>query len=145
MQSKMKKIVVESLEQLPVAAEQVISFLNENGRRFMTLKGQMGAGKTTLVNELIKRLGVEEEGSSPTFSIVNEYFSVTYGTIYHFDFYRIEDESEAYDIGVEEIFEEDAFIFIEWPERIENLIPDNIVELSIIEENGIRHIELQLT
>lgn len=141
----MKKIVVESLEQLPVAAEQVISFLNENGRRFMTLKGQMGAGKTTLVNELIKRLGVEEEGSSPTFSIVNEYFSVTYGTIYHFDFYRIEDESEAYDIGVEEIFEEDAFIFIEWPERIENLIPDNIVELSIIEENGIRHIELQLT
>jgi tRNA threonylcarbamoyladenosine biosynthesis protein TsaE len=88
-------------------------------------------------------MGVEEEGSSPTFSIVNEYFSLNYGKIYHFDFYRIENESEAFDIGVEEIFEEDAFCFVEWPSRIENLLPLDSVIISITLDGPNRTIELQ--
>ncbi|MEO9530960.1 MAG: tRNA (adenosine(37)-N6)-threonylcarbamoyltransferase complex ATPase subunit type 1 TsaE [Crocinitomicaceae bacterium] len=132
-----------TLDQLPSIAEQIKTALLASKKKFIQLKGEMGAGKTTLTNELMKNMGIDEEGSSPTFSIVNEYFSVNYGKIYHFDFYRIEDESEAYDIGVEEIFEEDAFCFVEWPSRIENLLPEDSVVISITLDGLNRTIELQ--
>lgn len=136
------KIEVNGLENLPFAATQVLDFLKKNHKKFLILRGAMGAGKTTLVNELILQLGVLEHGSSPTFSIVNEYFSVNYGTIYHFDFYRIEDEVEAFDIGIEEIFESDSYIFVEWPERIENLLPPDIVSLTFDVKDEKRTLEL---
>ena len=136
------RIRVENLDQLPVAASKILNYLKKEDQQFVIFKGEMGVGKTTLITELVKQMGIEDTGSSPTFSIVNEYFSVNYGTIYHFDFYRIKDELEALDIGVEEIFEEDAYIFIEWPERIENLLPDDIVCLKLTEQDQVRTIEV---
>lgn len=138
------KLVVDSLADLPKVSETLIEFLKSKNKKFVAFYGQMGAGKTTLINHLLVEMGVEEAGSSPTFAILNEYFSVNYGTIYHFDFYRLEDEMEAFDIGIEEIFEEDAYVFIEWPERIENLLPEDIVKLSIETKDETRTIELQV-
>ena len=93
--------------------------------------GDMGVGKTTLIKELSLQLGVVDVVSSPTFSIVNEYFTNNNERIYHFDFYRIEDESEAYDIGFEEYFESDSYCFIEWPQRAPNLINNDIVVVEM--------------
>ena len=95
--------------------------------------GEMGAGKTTFINALCKVLGVEEDvTTSPSFSIINEYRSdTTAELIYHFDCYRLEDEREAEDIGVEDYFDSGAVCLIEWPERIENLLPDDTVIVRI--------------
>jgi len=93
--------------------------------------GEMGMGKTTLIKELTKQLGVKEQASSPTFSLVNEYISKQDETVYHFDFYRINHEEEAYDIGLEEYLYRDAWCFIEWPTVLENLLPLECVKLTI--------------
>ena len=138
------QITVNLLVELPGAAKSVLKFLKSGKLKFVAFYGAMGAGKTTLINEMLRQMGVEEAGSSPTFSILNEYFSVNYGTIFHFDFYRLDDEMEAYDIGIEEIFEEDAYIFVEWPERIENLLPEHIVKLIINTDDQTRIIELDV-
>ena len=121
----------DKIEDLDFVASKIKQFLLDNGCKFVIFNGEMGAGKTTLIKCLLKLYEVEDHTSSPTFSIVNEYFSVNYGSIYHFDFYRIEDEIEALDIGVEEIFEDNAYCFIEWPERIKNLLPEKIVRIDI--------------
>ena len=94
--------------------------------------GSMGAGKTTLIKALVQKLGADQAGNSPTFGIVNEY-SGSDGSLlaYHFDFYRIEDENEALDIGLEEYLAEDVWIFMEWPEKIKNLIPEDALKLNI--------------
>jgi tRNA threonylcarbamoyladenosine biosynthesis protein TsaE len=91
----------------------------------------MGVGKTTLIKELSLQLGVTDIVSSPTFSIVNEYISSSNGKIYHFDFYRLENEKEAFDMGYEEYFFGDDYCFIEWPENIPNLIEDNMVIIKM--------------
>lgn len=122
------EILVHTLDELQAAAEQILSaYAND---RIFLLKGQMGAGKTTLVNALCKALGVTEATSSPTFSIVNEYSSSS-GPIYHFDFYRLKKEEEALDLGYEEYFYADAFCFVEWPEKIENLLPEDARTIRI--------------
>ena len=94
--------------------------------------GHMGAGKTTLIKALVQKLGAEQAGNSPTFGIVNEY-STSDGSLlgYHFDFYRMKDEKEALDIGLEEYLAQDVWIFVEWPEKIESLIPDSAVKVNI--------------
>lgn len=138
------KLEAKALSDLPEVAGKLIDFLDQNNRKKVLFYGEMGAGKTTLINAILDMMGIEDHSSSPTFSIVNEYFSVNFGTIYHFDFYRIKDEVEAYDIGVEEIFEEDAYIFIEWPERIENLLPENAVRLKITLHDQVRTIDVEL-
>ena len=121
------------------------AFLNALGDyKMIAFYGEMGAGKTTFINGLLSEMAIEDHVSSPTFSIVNEYYSSSFGKVYHFDFYRIEDEMEALDIGVEEIFEEDAWCFIEWPEKIDNLLPENCVEVSIEIEKDVRIINLVL-
>jgi tRNA threonylcarbamoyladenosine biosynthesis protein TsaE len=91
----------------------------------------MGVGKTTLIKELSLQLGVTDIVSSPTFSIVNEYNSLSQGKIYHFDFYRLNYEKEAFDIGYEDYFFGDDYCFIEWPEMIPNLIEDDMVVVKI--------------
>ncbi|MEE9363767.1 MAG: tRNA (adenosine(37)-N6)-threonylcarbamoyltransferase complex ATPase subunit type 1 TsaE [Cellulophaga sp.] len=106
--------------------------------------GNIGAGKTTLIKALIKELGISEAGSSPTFGIVNEYESKEGETlVYHFDFYRIENELEVLDFGLEDYFSSNLWIFIEWPENIANLIPENAasVHINIVSE-GIREISM---
>jgi tRNA threonylcarbamoyladenosine biosynthesis protein TsaE len=105
---------------------------------------EMGLGKTTLIKELVKQLGIDDVASSPTFSLVNEYFSEKNGTIYHFDFYRIEKEEEAYDIGIEDYFYSNAWCFIEWPSVIENLLPLDCVKIYLsLNEDNTRTIRLE--
>lgn len=105
--------------------------------------GEMGNGKTTLIKQLCKKLGVTEPTSSPTFSIVNEYKTNDNKTIYHFDFYRIKDETEVLDFGYEEYLYSNNFCFIEWPEKIPNMIPNNTEKVYInIDEDGNRVITL---
>ncbi|WP_196892641.1 tRNA (adenosine(37)-N6)-threonylcarbamoyltransferase complex ATPase subunit type 1 TsaE [Aureivirga marina] len=111
---------------------EVADFVLENAsNKVLLFYGEMGAGKTTLIKELAKKLGVNDLTNSPTFSLVNEYHSNKGEIIYHFDFYRIEDEEEAYDIGVEEYFDSNAWSFVEWPQNIENLLPLSAVTLQI--------------
>lgn len=98
--------------------------------RIFAFHGELGAGKTTLIKYLCRELGVEETVSSPTFSLVQEYVSAE-GSVYHFDFYRINSEIEAYDIGVEEYFDSGSYCFIEWPEKIPTLLPDEAVQINI--------------
>lgn len=99
------------------------------------LYGEMGSGKTTFIKALCRQLGVSDVMSSPTFSIVNEYLTSHNTKIFHFDFYRIKNESEAYDIGTEEYFYSGNYCFVEWPEKIPSLIPAERVEVSILSEN----------
>ena len=98
-------------------------------------RGEMGSGKTTFIKVIGAVLGVTDHMSSPTFSIVNEYLAKDDHKVYHFDFYRIKNEAEAYDIGTEEYFYSGNYCFIEWPEKIPSLIPAERVEVIITPEN----------
>ncbi len=126
----MTKIVhIDSLNELPEAAEVVIEALGE--RRIVAFRGEMGAGKTTLISEIVAQLGATDTVTSPTFAIVNQYSGADNRRIYHFDFYRIEDIREAYDFGYEEYFYSGDLCFIEWAERIEELLPDDLMVVTI--------------
>lgn len=106
-------------------------------------KGQMGAGKTTLIKAIAGEFGVEDTVHSPSFNLVNEYRNANGQPFYHFDFYRIKNETEALDIGVDEYFESGNFCFVEWPEKIPGLIPDSFFQIEIeIADNMARHIKL---
>ena len=98
--------------------------------KVILLYGELGVGKTTLISEIVKELGSDTDVSSPTFSIVNEY-EIKDGLVYHFDFYRINNEEEVYDLGFEEYLSTDHWIFMEWPEKISSLLPDNINEIHL--------------
>ena len=104
----------------------------------------MGAGKTTLIKSICKELKVIDVVKSPTFSIVNEYISEINGKIYHFDFYRLEDKSEAYDIGVESYFDSSAYCFVEWPSLIGDILPSDFAHIYIDVEKEKRIIKLVL-
>lgn len=100
--------------------------------------GEMGSGKTTLIQEICKAVGVGDSMSSPTFPIVNEYETADHVNVFHFDFYRIKNEAEAYDIGTDEYFYSGSPCFIEWPEKIPSLIPSRHAEVAIQVENKTR-------
>jgi len=121
-------VTVNNLREVDLAAKQILSNFPDD--RIFLLYGDMGVGKTTLVNSFCKALGVLDSTSSPTFSIVNEYRS-PFGPIYHFDFYRLKHEVEALDMGYEDYFYTDAYCFVEWPEKIPNLLPDGAREVTI--------------
>jgi tRNA threonylcarbamoyladenosine biosynthesis protein TsaE len=116
---------------------EIASWAIQAGKDFSVwvLEGNLGAGKTTLVKVIGKQLGVEETMASPTFSIVNEYHDRQGKSIFHFDFYRLKSESEAYDIGVEEYFESENLCLVEWADKIPTLLPKKYFKL-IIEEAG---------
>ncbi len=99
--------------------------------RHFLFNAPMGAGKTTLIKQLCEELGVEDHISSPTYSIVNEYLTKDKQSIYHFDLYRLNDDVELLDIGIEEMLESKAICFIEWPEKIVNFLPGNYVKVNI--------------
>ncbi len=122
------EILVENTEGLAQAAQQVLD--KGAGRRVFLFYGDMGVGKTTLIKAICKCLGVSEATSSPTFSIVNAYESEE-GTVYHFDFYRLRSEQEAFDMGYEEYFYSGQYCFVEWPEKIAGLIPDDAVSVHM--------------
>ena len=121
-------ILVNSLNELPHAAQKLLAFAgNEHVFLFY---GEMAAGKTTIIKAICRELGVSEMANSPTFSIVNEYDGKD-SKIYHFDFYRIENEVEAIDIGFDEYVYSGNYCFIEWPEKIEKLLPPDSLRMKI--------------
>lgn len=124
-------IHVPSLEALPAAAKEFMAAMGDN--TVFAFYGEMGAGKTTFINALSKALGVEEDvTNSPSFSIVNEYRSdTTAELIYHFDLYRLENLDEALEIGIDDYFDSGALCLLEWPERIEAMLPDDTVRVWI--------------
>ena len=135
------EIKIDSLVNIHEAAKQFINNMGESS--VFAFYGKMGAGKTTFIKAVCECLGVEDVTTSPTFAIVNEYRSETNGElIYHFDFYRIKKLDEVYDMGYEDYFYSGALCFLEWPELIEDLLPEDAVKVSITEqEDGSRKIE----
>lgn len=127
-------IEVNSLADLPVVAQQLSDFAGNE--KVFIFEGDMGAGKTTFIKNFCKHLGIADVVSSPTYSIVNEYESPN-GPVFHFDFYRIKDIREAYDLGYEEYFYGGGVCLIEWPERVEELLPEKLikVEIKVLDEN----------
>lgn len=143
----MTKIVLKSLADLSVVAKEIITVLDindiKNRNNCLAFYGEMGAGKTTLIKAICNELGVTDITSSPTFSIVNEYDTSTQGKIFHFDFYRINSESEAYDFGYEEYFFSKQLCFIEWPEKVEKLLPLPHHKINIrLGESNLRLLEI---
>lgn len=122
------QISISSTAELNKVAEQLLAFAG--GDHFFIFEGEMGAGKTTFIKAFCEVLGVEDVVSSPTFSIVNEYIGRD-GSIYHFDFYRLKNTQEAYDIGYEEYFYSNDICLIEWPSKVEELLPDSYIKVEI--------------
>ena len=132
---------INDINELSEVSKKILDFTFPN-KKFI-LYGNMGVGKTTLIKELSLHLGVKDIVSSPTFSIVNEYMTFNEEKIYHFDFYRVNSEEEVYDIGYEEYFFSDSYCFIEWPDKIENLIEHNMIRVFITQENNNRIIKVK--
>ena len=138
----MKTIHITSQDELPQVAEAVIRTLGR--RTVVALRGEMGAGKTTLIREIAAQLGATDTVTSPTFALVNQYKGSGNRTIYHFDFYRIEDLREAYDLGYEEYFYSGDICLVEWPEKIEPLLPENVVTVRItVDSDTARTFEIE--
>lgn len=131
-----------TLDQLPEAAQQFVQAIGEH--TIFAFQAPMGAGKTTFIKAICQALGVEDVITSPTFAIVNEYETVGGKPVYHFDFYRIRRLSEAYDMGCEEYFVSGNPCFIEWPEKIEDILPVDTVVVTITENaDGSRTVEMK--
>jgi tRNA threonylcarbamoyladenosine biosynthesis protein TsaE len=137
----MLEIKIKSLDGIADAARQFVDAMGEN--KVFAMFGPMGVGKTTFVKAVCEILGVEDTITSPTFAIVNEYRTNTGDQIFHFDFYRIRKVEEVYDMGYEDYVYSGAVCFLEWPELIEELLPEDAVRVTLSEEeDGTRTITL---
>ena len=133
----MNNIVIKDIDHIREAAREFVEHIGDH--RVFAFYGKMGAGKTTFVKAICEELGVEDVITSPTFAIINEYGRLGGASIFHFDFYRIKKLEEVYDMGYEDYFYSGALCFIEWPELIEEILPDDAVRVSINEqEDGSR-------
>ena len=136
----MTEIIIPTLDKIADAACKFINHIGEN--RVFAFYGGMGAGKTTFIKAICEQLGVQDAVTSPTFAIVNEYAS-DMGPIYHFDFYRIKNQGEVMDLGFDEYAYSDNLCLMEWPELIEELLPEHTINVRIEEtENGMRKVLL---
>jgi tRNA threonylcarbamoyladenosine biosynthesis protein TsaE len=135
-----EQIQYSNLSELKEVADKIIGF--SDNIKVWAFEGEMGAGKTTLIKEICRSLEVEDNVTSPTFSLVNEYYSLKGNTIYHFDFYRLKEESEALDFGVEEYLYSGNYCFLEWPSKIPMLLPLEIINIDITVNENIRTINL---
>ncbi len=133
----------QSLEDYPKISKKIAELSREN--KIVAFKGDLGAGKTTLIKNICNFLNVIDEVHSPTFSLVNEYKTERSDTIYHFDFYRINDIEEAYDIGFEEYLDSGNLCLIEWPEKVEELLHDGYLEIVFEIKDELRDITINLT
>ena len=125
----MKELNINGLGDLPDVAEEVIASLDR--RNVVAFFGPMGAGKTTLIREICAQLGSTDTVTSPTFALINRYDTAEGAPIFHFDFYRIERPEEAFDMGYEEYFYSDGLCLVEWPEKVEELLPDEVMKVTI--------------
>jgi tRNA threonylcarbamoyladenosine biosynthesis protein TsaE len=134
--------IVYNLKEINSISQIIISQLDY---RIITITGEMGAGKTTLIKALVKALGGADSGNSPSFGLANEYHNKQGELLgYHFDFYRIESIEEALDLGFEEYLEQDCWVFIEWPEKVSPLLPEQVHKLHIsILGPDKRHLEIK--
>ena len=125
--------IIFSIDQLNEVAQQIIA---NNPKKVILFHGEMGVGKTTLIKQLCKTLGVTGATSSPTFSLVNEYEANNNQLVYHFDFYRLNNEVEALDMGIDDYLYSSNWCFIEWAEKIPNLIPEthSVITISLLPE-----------
>ncbi|HBB91982.1 MAG: tRNA (adenosine(37)-N6)-threonylcarbamoyltransferase complex ATPase subunit type 1 TsaE [Bacteroidetes bacterium GWF2_49_14] len=140
----MKELVYHAgtLSALPGIAKSIIA--DAGDQRLLAFFGDMGVGKTTLIQSICHSLGVVTEVTSPTFALVNEY-AATGGPVFHFDFYRINRIEEALDFGIEEYFDSGAWCLMEWPERVESLLPEPLVRLHLTEDpDGSRTIRVKI-
>lgn len=136
------EIKIQSLEEISSTAQQFVESIGE--RRIFAFYGSMGAGKTTFIKAICEELGVEDVITSPTFAIVNEYTTGTGKPLYHFDFYRIKKLDEFYDMGGEDYFGSGNLCFIEWPELIEDVLPEEAVIVNIKEvDDGSRLVTVE--
>ena len=137
----MKEIKLNSLDDIKEVAR---TFLAEiHGNKLIAFYGHMGAGKTTFVKALCEELGVEDVVNSPTFAIVNEYTDREGESVFHFDFYRIKSLEEAFGIGFDNYMESGCFCFMEWPEKVEEILPEETLRVEISEqEDGTRLIKI---
>jgi len=133
------KVEVNDLSELPFVADQLVNVLPKG---VVLVNGEMGSGKTTLISEICRQLGVVDEPMSPTYAIINEYHSVNHGPVYHIDCYRLESEKEAVDIGMEDYLFSGQYCFIEWSENIRKLLPDNYVRVNVQARENIRLITI---
>ena len=138
-----KRIIIHTLDSLADAAEIFLDSIGEIP--LIAFSGEMGAGKTTFIQALCRALGVPQDVNSPTFSLVNEYFTTTGESMFHFDLYRIEDPDELFDLGYEEYFFSGKRCFIEWPEKASHLIPDDALLVRIhVKDDGSRELRYEL-
>ncbi len=133
------KIELNSLEELPAAAKKMLKSFGDE--KVILFYGEMGAGKTTLIKALCEELGVKDVVTSPTYSIVNQYKTASGQKVYHFDFYRINSVDEAYDMGYEDYFYSKSYCLVEWPEKIEELLPLTYEKVTIVKEGELRRIQ----
>lgn len=134
-------IEIRSIDDIDNAAIEFIKAMGDN--TVFAFRGDMGAGKTTFITAICKHLKVEDTINSPTFAIVNEYRSESAELIYHFDFYRINKVEEAFDFGYEDYFYSGSLCFIEWPERIEDLLPHDVINVNIqVKDDGSRLVSI---
>ena len=136
-----ENFTVHSIDELDIVAAEIIE--RSKPHTFFALFGEMGAGKTTLIKSFCKHLNVDENVSSPTFSILNEYLSKNGEPVYHFDFYRIKSETEAFDLGYENFFYSPHYCFVEWSEKIPHLLNFPKASIFIESNNGFRSIRLE--
>jgi len=125
----MRTEIAENENDLPFIAKSLLESLGN--AKVVALEGGMGAGKTTFIGAVLRAMGVAEFDGSPTYGFVQSYESPMYGTVHHFDMYRIESATEAFDIGFEEYVYSDHYCFIEWPSKVEELLPEDTVQLTI--------------
>ena len=128
----MAEITIDSLSDLPKVAQMLLEQLN--GRNVVAFFAPMGAGKTTLISALMEYLDSQDTVTSPTFALVNQYYTAERQTVFHFDFYRINSIAEAFDMGYEEYFYSGDLCLVEWPEKVEQLLPDDtmVVQIEVI-------------
>ncbi len=134
---------IKKVQELSKAAERLIDSFP--GQRIFAFYGKMGAGKTTFIQSICKKLGTNDHVTSPTFALINEYKTESDRSIFHFDFYRMKSLEEAFDLGYEDYFYSSSYCLIEWPELVETLLPREYVEVKIeADGDNTRHIEAQL-
>ena len=134
------KFIIRKEEELCAVAKMILEKYNS---KIFLFYGEMGVGKTSFIKKFCKELGVTDVVSSPTFSIVNQYSNVNDEIIYHFDFYRTEKKEEVFDIGYEEYLFSSSYCFIEWPEKIEDLLPTNYLKINMKLDDNNRIINIQ--